>query len=81
MAIDRIVVDARKPTEARAKEGWGESPTDVAYAPSGHIVYNDGKAGGSPRSAALCAASLRNDTRFGIQQEAPAPLRNRPTNC
>ena len=29
MAIDRIVVDARKPTEARAKEGWGESPTDV----------------------------------------------------
>jgi hypothetical protein len=29
MAIDRIVVDARKPTEARAKEGWGVSPTDV----------------------------------------------------
>src|SRR3954453_4684102 len=29
MAIDRIVVDARKPTEARAKEGWGESPADV----------------------------------------------------
>jgi hypothetical protein len=29
MAIDRIVVDARKPTEARAKEGWGVSPADV----------------------------------------------------